>query len=112
SPWGDFANYSKFTMPDYNFGPSAETWQDHYRTIFRTNQVLAYVPDIDMDESLKRRSMAEARFIRALLYFQLVSLYGNVPIIVTPSNTSDYPEYATSDQVYVQIVADLLAAKD
>lgn len=111
SPWGDFSNYSKFTMPDYNFGPSAETWQDHYRTIFRTNQVLTYVPDIIMDETLKKRSLAEAKFIRALLYFELTTLYGNVPIITSPSATTDRPKFATAAEVFEMILKDLTEAK-
>src|SRR5690606_28883047 len=111
SPWGDFANYSKFTMPDYNFGPSAETWQDHYRTIFRTNQVLEYVPNITMDETLKKRSLAEAKFIRALLYFQLATLYGNVPIVTSPSMTTDRPPFTTSEEVFELVLKDLNEAK-
>ena len=110
SPWGDFANYSKFVLPNYNF-LSGNTWQDHYRSIFRTNQVLAYVPAITMNTELKKRSLAEAKFIRALLYFQLVTLYGNVPIVTSPSSTTDRPKYSTGEEDYALIIKDLIEAK-
>ena len=111
SPWGDFSNYSKFVLPNYNFDPTGNAWQDHYRTIFRTNQVLAYIPNITMNETLKKRSLAEAKFIRALLYFQLVTLYGSVPIVTAPSVTTDRPKYSTGEEDYTLIIKDLMEAK-
>lgn len=56
-------------------------WQAIYVGIFRANIVLDNVPDIDMDETLKARVIAEAKFIRALNYFNLVVAFGGVPLI-------------------------------
>lgn len=56
-------------------------WQAIYVGIFRANIVLDNVPDIDMDATLKARILAEAKFIRALNYFNLVVAFGGVPLI-------------------------------
>ena len=80
SPWTDLSNVPKFKYTDYNFVVTYEVWQDHYRGIFRANQVLKNVPSIDMDEQLKNRLLGEARFLRATYYYNLVNLWGNVPL--------------------------------
>lgn len=110
SPWTEFAQYSKFNLPDYNWVLQEEIWLDHYRGIFRTNQVLANVPAIEMDENLKKQLLSEAKFIRAFLYFDLVNLWGNVPILTEPSNPDDLPDYNTEAQVWDQIIKDLTEA--
>ncbi|NOX64208.1 MAG: RagB/SusD family nutrient uptake outer membrane protein [Chlorobi bacterium] len=80
SPWTDLSNISKFTYTNYNFTVNYGTWNDHYRGIFRANQVLNYVPGIKMDTTLKNRLLGEAHFLKALFYYNLVNLYGNVPL--------------------------------
>ena len=113
SPWGELADFTRFLQSNYNFEPSEVTWQDHYRGIFRTNQIITNLErqDVQIDESVERQVLAEARFIRALLYFNLASLYGNVPLAVLPSTISYRPEQATEQQVWDQVIADLTAAK-
>ena len=64
-------------------------WGKCYEGIVRANQVLTHVPEIEMDESLKNRFMAEARFLRALFYFHLSNLYGDVPLILELQTVSD-----------------------
>ncbi|MGQ1891614.1 RagB/SusD family nutrient uptake outer membrane protein [Thermophagus sp. OGC60D27] len=54
-------------------------WSDCYSGIKTTHTFLANIDRVDMDESLRNRMMAEARFIRAFLFFQLTNWYGNVP---------------------------------
>ncbi|UXX79807.1 RagB/SusD family nutrient uptake outer membrane protein [Reichenbachiella carrageenanivorans] len=56
-------------------------WQAIYVGVFRANIVLDNVPDIDMDATLKARIIAEAKFLRALNYFNLVVAFGGVPLI-------------------------------
>lgn len=59
----------------------ADTWGGSYTTINRANAVLDRVPAITMDEDLKTRLLGEARFLRALAYFNLVRFYGDVPLL-------------------------------
>ncbi len=110
SPWLDLQNWQKFLIVNYNFDCGIMTWHDHYEGIYRANQVIANVPAISMDETLKKQYIAEAKFIRALYYFNLTSLWGNVPLQLTPSDPKVRPAYATQDQDWAQIIKDLTDA--
>ncbi|WP_316934358.1 RagB/SusD family nutrient uptake outer membrane protein [Hymenobacter sp. AT01-02] len=111
SPWGELADFTRFTQANYDFEVSQNLWRDHYRAIWRTNQVLANVPAIQMNETLKKRVLAEAKFLRALYYYNLAALYGNVPLALTPSDPTNLPAQATEAQVWEQVIADLQQAK-
>jgi hypothetical protein len=110
SPFVELANFTRFITPDNNFFISSFAWNDYYRTIYRTNQVITHVPEIQMDETLRRQIVAEARFVRALSYFDLTYFFGNVPLIlVEPIVTTRAPQ-ASQAQTEEQIIADLQAA--
>jgi len=112
SPWGDLANFTRSVLGSYDFEVNREIWQHHYRAIFRANQVIANVPAITaMDATLRDRVVGEAKFVRALLYFNLVNLYGNVPVILDPSEPTDRPNQQAAEQVWAQIEKDLTEAR-
>lgn len=96
SPWTDLSNVSKFKYVDYNFIVLRETFRDHYRGIFRANQAIANIPGIDMDDALKNRLLGEVKFVRALLYYNLVNLWGDVPLATEaterPNSLAGYPQ--------------------
>lgn len=111
SPATDIVNnMDQFLITDYNYGNAYQIWNDNYIGIFRANQVIASVPEIEMDETLKQRIVGEAKFLRALFYFHLVTLWGNVPLQLEPSELSDKPTSSTQEQVWAQIVKDLTEA--
>jgi len=111
SPWADLANFNKFTLTDYNFEVNREIWQHHYQAIFRANEVIANVPEINMNTGLRDRIVGEAKFIRGLLYFNLVNLYGgNIPLITAPQKPEDRPSSSTVDAIYAQIDKDMTEA--
>ena len=56
-------------------------WTGRYEGINLANQVLTNVPEIDMDAGTKSRMLAEARFIRAFHYYNLVRAFGGVPLV-------------------------------
>ncbi len=63
-------------------------WSADYEGIYRANVVLEKVPPIVMDENLKARILGEARFIRAWNYYNLVTMFGGVPLadhVLAPS---------------------------
>jgi tetratricopeptide (TPR) repeat protein len=64
-----------------------------------------------MDEGLKARLLAETKFLRALYYWNLVNLWGNVPLQLTPSNPNVLPEHAAEAEVWAQIIQDLIEAQ-
>lgn len=56
-----------------------EVWNSVYSGIKTTHTLLANIDRVMMDEDRKNRMKAEARFIRALLFFQATNWYGNIP---------------------------------
>ena len=110
SPWTDLQNWTKTVLVTSNFGPNQEVWSQHYQGIFRANQVIANVPGIGMDEARKKRLVAEAKFIRALLYYNLSLLYANVPVPTEPSRAGDFPETKAQQDVFAQVLNDATEA--
>lgn len=93
-----------------------------YQGIQRCNLVLERVPGMDSElfdeeeyqcvDGLQERIIGEAYFLRAFYYFQLVRVYGGVPLVLNNLLTdADWQQpRATADAVYDQIVADLTEA--
>jgi len=85
------------------------SWVSLYSSIFRCNTVLESVDPINMDNTLKNRIKGEASFIRALAYFNLVRLWGGVPVVsstVSPSEAGNLTRNSVAD-VYALIESDL-----
>jgi starch-binding outer membrane protein, SusD/RagB family len=108
--WPPLRETVDFTLLDYNFEVPNHIWDHHYRGIYRANQVIANVPNITMDETLKKRYIAEAKFHRAFYYFYLVTLWGNVPLVLQPSKPTDLPFQAKEAETWVQVEKDLSEA--
>ncbi|WP_109436769.1 RagB/SusD family nutrient uptake outer membrane protein [Aquimarina sp. AU119] len=91
-------------------------WRDLYRVIFRANQVLENVPNIEMDETAKREILGEAYFLRGIAMFWLGTTFnqGNVPYpLVAASNLEETRGTAVPKaQVFEQIIDDLLKAQE
>lgn len=88
-----------------------EIWLMHYKTIHMANIAIDRIPLIDMDESLRERLVDESKFFRGLLYFNLVRMFGNVPLVISEESPLN-PEVALEEQIYDQIVQDLMDAKN
>ena len=90
-------------------GQIQDFWNGEYAQINLTNQVLDNVPNISMDENLKARYLAEAKFLRAYAYFRLVRAFGDVPLrLHVPVDASEYNIPRTpKDQVWAAIEQDL-----
>ncbi|AQG79055.1 RagB/SusD family nutrient uptake outer membrane protein [Spirosoma montaniterrae] len=109
----DQDEFDKFYLRTTN--PFLSTrWADGYRGIYRTNAVIDRSSAIQMDETLKGRIVAEAKFLRALMYFNLVRVFGDVPLvikeIVDPQEGYQYGRNAVTE-VYAQIEKDLTEAE-
>jgi len=90
-----------------------DTWSKYYKAIFRCNNLLQKLPTISSWKSTdttvvaktKKRIEGETRFLRALMYFDLVRLFENVPLLTAPS-VDNIPQANPSD-VYKLIASDL-----
>jgi hypothetical protein len=87
-------------------------WQSSYETISRANNAIANIPGIQMDDALKNRLIGEAKFLRAYSYFNLVNIFGKVPLKLKPQNKTATIYVALSDEnkIYTQIEQDLTDA--
>jgi tetratricopeptide (TPR) repeat protein len=103
-------NFDRFINNDYNYGNYTGIWNDLYVGIARTNQVLDNVPSIEMDATLKARLLGEAKFMRALFYYHLATLWGNVPLQLKSSTPTDLPPTSSQAQVFAQVQQDLTEA--
>lgn len=89
-------------------------WESSYRGIANANLAIAKIPEIEMDESLKNKLLGEARFLRAYHYFNLIRIFGNIPLITEPVDLDSemlYPPAAAAEDVYNKIVEDLTVAE-
>ena len=101
-------------LDQQNIGRTADHWFRLYKSINRANAVLAHVPAItDISESARTRILAEAHFLRALAYFELVRGWGAVPI--KTSESTDLSDLESprrpENEVYDLIIADTEAAE-
>lgn len=83
-------------------------WGRLYFTVYRANVIIAKVAD---DTDAKKQVIAEAKALRAYAYFELVNLFGDVPLVLTEQDPTQYQvEKSTKDVVYQQIEKDLKEA--
>lgn len=93
-----------------------EWWQDCYAGIAKCNLALQKLPEFknSVDEKLISQYLGEVQFMRALYYFYLVRIFGDVPKITIPQaelnelQVSRFPVKEIYDEI---IIPDLLAAE-
>ncbi len=118
-------NASWFEVDEFRIlstnGAVARDWTYLYSHIARANSIIANVPGVNdaaLTENRKNQIMGEARFMRARAYFDLVRMYGPVPLVteelptITSANIVEiypllYPVRTPVEDVYAQILADL-----
>ena len=89
-------------------------WQTSYNMIARTNSILVRIDGASMADDLKKQYTGEALTLRALGYFNLVRLFGGVPLVTEPVSDIDASYKvgrSTVQEVYAQIEADLVKAE-
>ncbi len=82
-------------------------WSSQYIGIRRANLVLDNVPTIQMDAAIKSQYLAEAKFLRAWYYINLVRTFGDVPLVLSSKQNTFDLERTPKQQVYSQIIKDL-----
>ncbi|KAA6438445.1 RagB/SusD family nutrient uptake outer membrane protein [Dyadobacter flavalbus] len=105
-----------FQFNDFSLLPSNTYLKAHwlalYQIISRSNQVLAGIERVTFtNNDLKEQYKAEAKYLRAMIYFDLVRKWGDVPLVTKPLNSLEDVKANTfrekKEVVYQQIVADL-----
>lgn len=87
-------------------------WQSTYETIARANNAVFYISAMKIDATLRDRLVGEAKYLRAISYFNLVNIFGKVPLKLQPQLTSETINVPLSEvtAVYAQIEKDLTEA--
>lgn len=85
-----------------------------YATIYKCNAFLSGLETSPVDASYKTEVEAEARFIRAVMYYQAVRMFGDVPLHLKPimSDAEAYVKRTSYLKVYEQIISDLKFASN
>jgi len=92
----------------------ASAWKDNYIGIQQANIILARIDKIpDMTDALKSARIGEMKFLRALMYFNLVRIFGDVPLVLKETtNVNEYFGQSRTPvaEVYAAVEADLKEA--
>lgn len=102
--------YEQFTFTA-DIGEIANWYTTLYEAIKSTHVVLDRVPEIDMDATTKNRHLAQARFLRALHYSNLVRGFGDVPKVVNLTPDPGLPRSPKAEIYNEIIIPDLLFAE-
>jgi starch-binding outer membrane protein, SusD/RagB family len=110
---GIYLPLSQYVMNSSAISRTDATFRDFYRAIRNANLVLKYVPPIPMTDAEKNAILAEARFLRALSYRNLVRSWGGVPLRTEPTESISQVsgKRASVDDVYALIIEDLKYAE-
>ncbi len=110
--------FSYYDLTQFNVqstSPIVESiWNDNYVGIRDVNMILDRIVDADIPQDVKGRITGEAQFLRGLFYFNLVRVFGKVPLVTKSLKTIEEAySYGRADvaDVYKQIVTDLTAAE-
>jgi hypothetical protein len=107
-----------FQFGNYSIDPTnlylGYHWSAMYQAIAQCNSVLSGINQVTFTDSLKGQYTAEAEFLRAMLLFDLVREWGDIPMSTVPLTSTSQIAAATfrvpQAQVYQQIITDLVNA--
>lgn len=89
-------------------------WQVFYKALYNINNVMAKNNASGLEASYKESTKAQMSFLRGLYYFNMVRLWGDLPLVTTPITVAETYAVARSpkDEVYKLIIEDLKFAAD
>ena len=109
---GWFVTHDNFTV-NASDPQITRAWRAWWAGVARANAVLDKVPAIDMDETLKERLLNEARFLRAVSYFNIVTIWGDAPLMTHEMDNAEIFTVTRQPQaeLWAQIEQDFLDAE-
>lgn len=105
--WWILLNAHDFT-PAHSY--IIDCWDDSYKAIKECNSALFMLATVPDKIATKPKLIAEVHALRAFYYYQLLDLFGNVPIITEANNTNPAPAQATRREVFDFCERELKAA--
>ncbi len=116
--WGRGGTRTRLSNYDFNGASLSDKqtmWSSFYKSIGRANVLISLINTTeDLSESSKNLGGGEARFFRAVMHYQLVRIWGQVPLRLEPVKDASQADLALSsiDNIYASIIADLQFAED
>jgi len=115
-----FSNISLLTVDNFTLSSDSnlirDTWENYYIVINRANNILRELENADPEIVVnKNRHLGESKFLRALAYFDLVRIFGNVPMVtsvISQEEASELPRVSVEDIYNEIIIPDLLDAEN
>jgi hypothetical protein len=113
----DHDNQTLYALkPQPNSREVEDVWFSHYLTISRCNDIISTVLPVEDPKSENEEGMndilGQAYFIRAFEYFNLVRLWGDIPLRLETMNTSNiHKPKSPAKDIYAQIISDAETAK-
>lgn len=110
--WNAVSDPGTFTVTPTD-GRVSEGWGELNAVVARTNAVIGFVPEIEMDPAQKKRIISEAHFLRGMAHFYLLNMWGNIPLILKPVLVVDDLNITNAPQadVWKSIISDAKLAQ-
>lgn len=98
----DYMDISSFNPNISTIATVRDAWNDLFEIVSRANLFLSKVDGVNYTiEGIKEQQIGEARFLRALAYFDLVRYYGRVPLTLVPQTISEAMSTPQSEAVEI-----------
>ena len=101
-------SFTNALNPDNGFVQSL--FDNLYQGVRNCNNLMVVMPNAPVTDALKKRTIAEAKFLRAYYYFELVKNYGDCALYTNLPTSADLLPRSPAKDVYAQIVKDLKEA--
>lgn len=103
-------------IPNFELRPDLISWDSYYNGIFICNNIIEILENttVAIEPDLRTRLIAEATLVRSLFYFNMVRVWGGVPLITKKITIEESFTYLREDpdKIYEQIISDLIFAKN
>jgi hypothetical protein len=99
--------FAETSLSEYTLG----VWSGSYQGVARANTLITRIQSANLDDAFKNQVIGEALFVRALFYYNLAMLFGNIPMPLEEIlETNPKQTQLTKNQVLTQLVIDLTDA--
>jgi tetratricopeptide (TPR) repeat protein len=110
SPWVNMVQCGNFTSILSDMAIYGWAYECYYNGVYRANQVLEKMTDIEMEQDFSDRVKGQALFLRGIYLMHAVKLFNNVPAPTTYQEL--YHEQLSGDQVWEQVISDFAEAAE
>ena len=101
----DFLMQAEDLLCNHGTDMTNDFYKQRYEGINRANSLIEALPSCSLEEDVRNKFMGEAKFLRAFYYYELASMYGNVPVRTVPGG--ELLKQGNIDDPWKQILQDL-----